>query len=371
VQVIHSIEAYRLGGGDTEGKVYTNHPNVIVHGLESRLGFVSPLATQQTGVPLFHSAAIQGILNKGFDVIHFHNISLVGGPAVLSYGQGIKLYTTHEYWLVCPTHILLRFNRAPCVQPHCLLCTVLHRRPPQLWRYTGFLKSALKHVDRIITPTRFAKEIQIRMGLRGPITPLPNFAPSVELADLDSPGDPMLSEPYFLFIGRLEKSKGLQTLFPAFQNYRARLLVAGSGNYENELRRLAAGNPRIQFLGRIDQSPLQSLYRRAIAVIVPSICYESFPLVMLEAYRQQTPTIVRNLGGMPEISEESGGGIVYNTQEDLVAAMDRLAAEPSTRMEMGMRGYKTLQQKWTAESHLERYSALIREIADARGLSLG
>jgi hypothetical protein len=45
------------------------------------------------------------ILETGFDVIHYHNISLVGGPTILAYGQGIKLYTMHEYWLVCPTHV--------------------------------------------------------------------------------------------------------------------------------------------------------------------------------------------------------------------------------------------------------------------------
>ena len=370
VDVIHSIEAFNLGNGNAGVQGYDNHPNVTVHGLSSPLGFISPLATQQTGVPVFHAAAIQQILQKGFDVIHYHNVSLVGGPRVLRYGQGIKLYTTHEYWLVCPTHILFRYNRAPCVQPHCLLCSLIYRRPPQLWRYTGYLNSALKHVDRIIAPTRFAKEVQIRRGLRGPIIDLPNFAPAIELADLESPADPVLAQPYFLFVGRLEKIKGLQTLIPAFQNYNANLLIAGTGSYEPELRRLAAGNPRIHYLGRIDQAQLQSLYRRAIAVIVPSISYETFSLVMLEAYRQQTPTIVRNLGGLPEICEQSGGGISYNTQDDLVAAMDRLASEPATRREMGLRGYRAFQKKWTAEAHLERYLALVHEIADARGLTL-
>ena len=49
-----------------------------------------------------------------FDVVHFHNVSLIGGPGVLRLGEGVKLYTMHEYWLVCPTHALFKFQRAAC-----------------------------------------------------------------------------------------------------------------------------------------------------------------------------------------------------------------------------------------------------------------
>ncbi|HEX7588216.1 MAG TPA: glycosyltransferase family 4 protein [Anaerolineae bacterium] len=370
VQVIHSVEAYRSGGGRMPTTTYDDHLNVAVHGLDSPFGFVSSLVTQQTGVPFFHSAAIQEILGQGFDVIHFHNVSLVGGPGILGYGHGIKLYTTHEYWLVCPTHVLFRYGRAPCVKPHCLLCSLTYHRPPQWWRYTGFLKTALKHVDRIIAPPHFAKDIQMQMGLPGPIEYLPNFAPTVDLANSGSPADAAKANPYFLFVGRLEKIKGIQTLIPVFQNYKANLLIAGTGSFEPQLRKMAEGNPRIVFLGPIDQVRLQSLYRRAIAVLVPSICYEAFPLVMLEAYRQQTPTIARNLGGMPEVTKESGGGLCYDTENDLVGAMDRLASEPSIRNELGLRGFQAFQLKWTAEAHLERYIGLIHEIAVERGLEL-
>ena len=83
-----------------------DHPNVTVHALASPFGFLSPLLTHQTGRPIFKSSRVKKILAKPFDVIHYHNISLVGGPKILQYGKGIKLYTIHEYWLVCPTHML-------------------------------------------------------------------------------------------------------------------------------------------------------------------------------------------------------------------------------------------------------------------------
>ena len=86
---------------------------------------------------------------------------------------------------------------------------------------------------------------------------------------------------------------------------------------------------------------------------------------------QQTPAVVRNLGGMPEIIAESGGGLTYDREEELVAAMDQLLADPSCRRRLGLRGYEAYQKKWTADAHLERYFGLIREIAATKDRSLG
>jgi hypothetical protein len=146
VEVIHCEDAYRVLARDDAPPAPRDQPGVVVHRLKSPFGWLSPLATQQSGHPLLKARRIRAILGQGFDVINFHNVSLVGGPGILKYGQGIKLYTLHEYWLVCPTHILFRFNRAPCVKPHCVPCTLSYRRPPQLWRYTPLLRSAVRRV---------------------------------------------------------------------------------------------------------------------------------------------------------------------------------------------------------------------------------
>jgi glycosyltransferase involved in cell wall biosynthesis len=373
VEVIHCIDAYRLLARQEPTGTYDDHPNVTVHGLHSPVGVLSPLATQQTGFPFFKSSRIRQILDKGFDVIHYHNISLVGGPKILAYGQGIKLYTMHEYWLICPTHVLFRFNQAPCVQPYCFACQLVYRRPPQWWRYSGLLKTVVKHVDTFISPSRFGSDIHRQMGFDAPIVCLPNFVPATQAVQ-PIPTLPIdaTAEPYFLFVGRMEKVKGLQTLVPVFSRYRkARLLIAGTGNYESQLRELAQGSPNIHFLGYQSGQQLQILYRQAVAVIVPSLCAEVFPLVILEAFREKTPVIARNLGGMPEMLQESGGGFTYDTEEELVGTLDHLLVNPSLRDELGQRGYQAYRQHWTVEAHLERYLELISEIATTRNLALG
>ena len=368
VEVIHCIDTYRLMTGREPTDGYQNHPGVVVHGLRSPFGILSPLATHQTGLPLLKGRIAQ-ILAPGFDVIHYHNISLVGGPGVLAYGQGIKLYSLHEYWLVCPTHILYRFNRAPCERPHCTACTLTYRRPPQVWRYTGLLERALRHVDVFISSSRFTIEAHRQRGLPLRAIHLPHFTPPP--AEDAAPAMDLPSEPYFLYVGRLEKYKGPQTLIPVFRRHTARLLVAGTGTYERQLHRLAAGVSNIRFLGHVDAARLHALYRHAVAVIVPTLAYEIFGMVVIEAFSHGTPAIVRNIGGMPELIEASGGGFVYTTDAELTATMDRLLADPAARDAVGRRGYDAYLENWTPDVHLKRYLSVIGDIAAARGHRLG
>jgi glycosyltransferase involved in cell wall biosynthesis len=364
VEVIHCIDTYRLMTGREPAGGYHDHPGVVVHGLRSPFGMLSPLATHQTGFPLL-KGRIGRILDRGFDVIHYHNISLVGGPGILAWGQGIKLYSLHEYWLVCPTHILFRYNREVCERPHCLTCTLTHRRPPQAWRYTGLLKRALEHVDAFISSSRFTIEAHRRRGLPLRAVHLPHF--TLPPGNAPPPAPEIPEEPYFLYVGRLEKYKGLHTLFPVFRRRgAARLLVAGTGTYERQFRRLAAGMPNVEFLGHVDSSRLHTLYRHAVAVIVPTLAYEIFGMVVIEALSHGTPAIVRNVGGMPELIEESGAGFVYTTDEELISAMDRLLTTPALRQTLGLRGYHAYLKNWTADVYLKRYLALIDEIAGAR-----
>ncbi|HVY55647.1 MAG TPA: glycosyltransferase family 4 protein, partial [Thermodesulfobacteriota bacterium] len=232
VTVIHCADSYEALSGNKNVAIYDNHPDVEVHGLRSRFGILSPLATQQTGYPLFKSGRIREILSSGFDVTHFHNISLVGGPKVLEYGSGVKLYTIHEYWLLCPTHVLMKYNSAPCVEPRCLACQLVHGRPPQLWRYTNLLKSSLRHLDAIISPSRFTKRLHEESGMTIPIPifHIPHFAPvAAETPGRDrEANEASRGRPYFLYVGRLEKLKGVQTLIPVFRGYgKADLIIAG------------------------------------------------------------------------------------------------------------------------------------------------
>ena len=92
------------------------------------------------------------------------------------------------------------------------------------------------------------------------------------------------------------------------------LRIAGSGPFEADLRRQAEGMANVHFEGRLDSAEVAALFRGALAVAVPSLVYETFGYVVLEAFAEKTPVVVRDLGALPELVAESGGGLVFRTQ---------------------------------------------------------
>lgn len=320
---------------------------------------------QQTGGPAFEAHRLRTLLDSGFDVIHFHNVSLMGGPEILTYGgSAIKLYTMHEYWLVCPTHVMYKFDREPCVSPSCLACTLLHKRPPQWWRYTGKLERALESLDALLAISQFSIDLHKRMGLKRKMELLPLFVPEEPLAKRQGDGD---RPRYFLFVGRLEKIKGLHRVISAFRgSLNAELWIAGTGSQQQELRRMAAENSKVKFLGHVTGPPLSELYRNAIAVLIPSLCYEVFPLVILEAFRQKTPVVVRDIGGLREIVETSGGGVAFGDEAELPELLGDLAKDGERRDALGTGAYDAFRRQWTPEVHLKHYLSIIDGIREGK-----
>jgi glycosyltransferase involved in cell wall biosynthesis len=367
VDVVHSVDAYHLLHPEQPELRFTDHPNVAVHGLRSGYGWLSPLVAQQSGRPHLIRGGIREVLNsKRYDVVHYHNISLLG-PDVLTLepglGRAVKIYTAHEHWLICPVHVLWKFDQRPCERPQCLPCTITAKRPPQLWRYTELLERASRHVDQFVSPSRFTARMHSERGFRAPLAHLPHFLDRVD-DDWQAPAPRPQEDPYFLFVGRLETVKGLHTLVRLWhQTKGVDLLIAGAGNEEQRLRAETASNPRIKWLGLVPQHELGRLYYHALACIVPSVAYETFGLVVIEAFARKTPAIVRDLGALPEVIQESGGGFVYRTDEELLAAVGRIAGSPSLRAELGEKGYRAFLHAWSTETHLNRYFSLLREVA--------
>lgn len=361
VDVIHDVDAFALLAGTDTRNPLPEPDGLRVHRLRSRVGKLSCLATQQLGRPVFHGRRIRRVLEQGFDVIHFHNISLVGGPGILAYGDGIKLYTTHEHWLVCPSHILWRHNREVCTGRECLRCVVNNRRPPQMWRSTGLLNVMCKHVDAFLAPSRFCAEKHREFGFRPNMHVLPNFLPDTTFKEVTS--KPSSERPFFLFVGRLEKIKGLQDVIPVFEDDgSADLLIAGTGDYEPTLRSLARGKASVRFLGQQPSDELRQLYRKARAVILPSICYEVFPMVLLEAFRDGAAVIARNLGPYPEIIEQSQGGLLFTTNQELKEHLSLLSRNAELSARLGAAGRRAFQARWSEAVVMDQYYQLIEDL---------
>ena len=373
VTVFHDTDAYRVlapGAAPEAQQEQGQEPRGLeVRRLRSALGRISPLLTHQVGRPVVHGRRIRRELMSGdFDIVHFHNVSLVGGPGILASGDGIKVYEAHDHWLVCPTHVLWRHGREPCEERQCVRCVLRHRRPLQLWRETGHLERKLRHVDVFIAKSEFSRRKHREFGFPRDMQVLPYFLPEPETSVEPAPSPH--PRPYFLFVGRLERIKGLDEVIPAFREYGgADLLVAGDGEHGPSLRAMADGIPRVRFLGRVDAEALDSYYEHAIALVVPSVCFETFGIVLIEAFRHGKPVIARRIGPFPEIIEQSAGGLLFDDNEQLVAAMDSLRKDDALRRDMGAAARDSFSRLWSEDAVIPRYLEILRRAAERRGMS--
>lgn len=367
VTVLSSTDAFTALGGVAPPDESRDDDGVVVHRLRTAVPALSLLVTQQTGRPLVTRRRIREVLSRGrYDVINYHNVSLVGGPAVLAEGDGIKLYTAHEHWLVCPTHVLWRHKREPCPARQCLRCMLVYRRPPQLWRYTGFLERQLAHVDTFIAMSEFSRAKHREFGFPREMTVLPPLLGDAPPDEHD--GSSPHPRPYFLFVGRLERLKGLDDVLPMVREYsEADFVIVGDGEHRAALERLAAGSERIRFVGRLPGRDVGRYYAHAIAAVVPSAGYETFGFVAIEALQQSTPVLARRRGGLTEIVESSGGGELFDTPEQLRAAMQQMHRDPVRRAALGRAGRTAYTERWSERVVLPRYLAIIEEAARRRG----
>jgi glycosyltransferase involved in cell wall biosynthesis len=364
VHVIYCRDAFEMVKGDQTPRPYEVPPGVTIHPLASRFGPLSPLATHQTGLPKFKEQRIRTLLRSiRPDVVHFHNLSLIGGPGLLAVPTpgAVKFMTTHEHWLVCPLHVLWKFNQGVCEASECVRCCVQAAIPPQFWRKTPLLERSLRHLDALIGPSLSTIREHGRRGVDVPMTHLPYFLPDDYTGLPDAPS-PVFDRPYVAAAGRLEKIKGFQDVIEAMRRLPdIDLRIAGSGPFEGELRRLAEGLTNVHFEGRLGSSEVAALFRGALAVAVPSLVYETFGYVVLEAFAEKTPVVVRDLGALPELVGESGGGLVFRTQGELVEALERLANDDDLRIRLGCDGFFARHGLWSEAEHLDRYFALIEQ----------
>lgn len=369
VTVVSDTDAFRALSQAPAAPAPAQGGEVRVEWLHSRAGKLSLLLTHQLGYPVMQGRHLRSFLAKGgFDVVHFHNISLVGGPGILGLpaGSAVKLYTAAEHWLVCPTHVLWRHQREPCTGRQCLRCTFNYRRPPQAWRHLPYFRRQLAHIDAFIAMSEFSRDKHMEFGFPHPMEVIPGFLPELPHFGQDSAAAPH-PRPYFLFVGRLERLKGLDDVIPACGRYEdADLLVVGDGPHRAALELMASDYPNITFVGRVAHEELPRYYAHAIATVVPSIGFETFGFVVIESFRSGTPAVVRTVGPLPELVSTCGGGETFQTAEELVAALRRLQHDSDHRAELARRASDGFASHWAEHQVLPTYLGLVERLTRAK-----
>ncbi|HYW83023.1 MAG TPA: glycosyltransferase family 4 protein, partial [Spirochaetia bacterium] len=171
---------------------------------------------------------------------------------------------------------------------------------------------------------------------------------------------PSLGDKTVLYVGRLERSKGLHYLIPAFARVLARVPDAtmavvgrGSDEYLKELRRsarLAGVSDKVIFTGRISQGLLPHAYAASALVALPSLM-EGFGISLLESMAASRPCVATRVGAIPEILKHGETGLLVKPADskDLGDAMTTLLSDTDLCEAMGRNGMEVVKREFSLE----------------------
>ncbi len=173
-------------------------------------------------------------------------------------------------------------------------------------------------------------------------------------------------EPYYLFLGRLCKEKGLPTLLSAWEilfkklgGSTPKLIVAGSGPLESAVR--SAPSPCVEFVGYIEKETKARLLAHCRSLVVPSTCWEALGMVVHEGYDYCKPVLAAASGGLSETVQNGVTGYLHPPGDAEVLAEQILSIEsltPQQRLSMGIVGHQWLETHATEEQWQKKIAAV-------------
>jgi glycosyltransferase involved in cell wall biosynthesis len=168
---------------------------------------------------------------------------------------------------------------------------------------------------------------------------------------------PIPSDRRVLFVGRVVPAKGVDVLLDAMSRTSAELEIHGDGWWMPEARAMAdrlGVSERVQFHGWSDADVLADAYRRARAVVVPSVWPEPFGLIGLEAMSQGRPVIASETGGIVDWLHhgETGLGVAPGDSPQLAAAMEEILAPGDLAERLADGGARLVSEHFTSTGHV-------------------
>jgi len=246
------------------------------------------------------------------DVAHVHNTWFTLSPSVLGALHRSKVpvvMTVHNYRLVCLNALVFRDGH-PCTD-------CVGRAPVPGVRHRCYRDSALQSavaaatlsfnrtrgtwvdaVDRFIAPSHGLRDTLVAGGL-----PAERFTVRPHaVADAGPRTRPPSISTTVLCVGRVSEEKGVDVLLEAWARARPaglELVVVGDGPRREELERRAVAG--VRFTGRLPHDEVRALMLGARALVFPSVCFEVFPMTLVEAMSAALPVIASAHGGSAEI----------------------------------------------------------------------
>jgi glycosyltransferase involved in cell wall biosynthesis len=294
------------------------------------------------------------------DLVHVHNTFPSASPAIYSaLPKDVPVVQTlHNYRLVCPAGTLFRaggpctdcLGRAvpwPGIKHACYRDSMSQSAVVATMLATHRLLRTWSRVDAFVALNPRMRDLMISGGLPGDrIRTVPNFLEP-------DPGAGTGARAGFLYVGRLTEEKGIRTLLEAARARPGLVRVAGDGPLASVAVE-AAARGMIEYLGHREPATLIEDIRSATALVVPSIWFEPFGMVILEAFAAGTPVIASRIGAIPDIVDDGETGLLVDPgdAEALAWAMGWAVDNPKRMLEMGKRARGVYEAHFRGPAHL-------------------
>ncbi len=310
------------------------------------------------------------------DVAHFHNIfpQISTSAYVACKKLGIPVVQTlHNYRYICPAGLLQRNNK-PCEKciKGSLISSLIHKCYRNSLMATLPMASMIafnrvtgnfrNNVDSYIALTEFAKNRFIEGGLPAEkISIKPNFVSSHEVSQHPNGN-------YAIFVGRLTQEKGVATLIEACKNTKhIPVKILGDGELKKQLESICIlYDLNVEFLGNQSNSNAINMINNSKFLIIPSECYEGFPVVVAEAYACGKPVLGSKIGSLDEIIIENvtGRKFTYGSANALADGMLKMWDDTSMLQRMSENALATFTDKYSPEVNLKMLLSIYDKVME-------
>lgn len=296
------------------------------------------------------------------DIVQIQNLYPLISPSILSviHDAGIPIVMRlSNYRLVCPNGLLLS-HREFCTRCRggrewwCILKNCEGEIPKSFgyairnW-VARIFKFYVNNVTVYYAQTDFQRNFMIREGFpEDRIDVIPN------MVYVNKNADTILGEKV-LFVGRLSTEKGVDVFLDAASKFPdIPFSMAGDNPLMPDLKYNRPSN--LEVLGFVNKEELNHHYSTARFIVVPSIWYEGFPNVILEAMKHNKPVICSRIGGLPEIVDDGKTGLLFEPDnvDDLVSKIRFLHNRPELCTKMGQAGRQKVMNEYSPEKYYER-----------------
>ena len=314
------------------------------------------------------------------DIVHFHNTLPLISPAAYYAARragAAVVQTLHNVRLVCPKATFFREGR-PCES--CLgkivpLPAIRHACYRDSRAATAAIVAMLtfhrargtyrEAVDAYVALSEFSRDKLVAGGVpAGKIHLKPNSL-------LQDPGLGLGGGDYFLYVGRLSAEKGVETLLEAWNRDASlpALKIVGDGPLASQVETAAGRDARIEWCGHLPSDEVNRLLGAAIALVLPSVCYEAFPRTIVEAYAVGTPVLASRLGSMQELVDEGRTGWKFTAGDasDLAAKVRHVVATSAAeRAAFGRRAREVFDARFGSSQNVARLLEIYAEALRVR-----